>query len=331
MRRVERQYTYNLVSPAAKLPITLNNLQQHLEDDTIAPGLVFEDTGVANVYVLNAVNVLDNPTALTDGLRIRFTIVNTNTGASTADVAGLGAKSIFLPASTTPITAGILQSFVMNTAVFSSADDGWKLIKQQNLTTAEKEADYLTLILKGVVAFAESYTKRDFITKTYETFRDSFFGDFYHTGQFTPTAGPLSTSVTTASTGEIAFEIRKSPLQSVTSIDFLLLGVLTPVSPTIFYNTFEDDFSKIINEPGELWPTDVDPKRQSVKILFKAGFGDEPDDVPEQLRNAMLIHAAHMFFNRGDCTVGNCPCGGLQLPAEARTMYDQFRIWDIGF
>jgi hypothetical protein len=49
---------------------------------------------VANIYVLEPNSAFPAITAYTDGLRIRFKVVNTNTGASTFNINALGAKAI---------------------------------------------------------------------------------------------------------------------------------------------------------------------------------------------------------------------------------------------
>lgn len=58
---------------------------------------MYTDSGSANTYVFGMASPLDNldqPTALFDGMKVRGRIANSNTGASTLNVSGLGAVNI---------------------------------------------------------------------------------------------------------------------------------------------------------------------------------------------------------------------------------------------
>lgn len=59
-----------------------------------AYGDFYDDTGAVNAYVLTVIGTKQAPTAYVDGFRVRFVTDNTNTGASTINVAGLGVKAI---------------------------------------------------------------------------------------------------------------------------------------------------------------------------------------------------------------------------------------------
>ncbi len=54
----------------------------------------YTDSGVADAYVLSTTGSFQAPTALVDGLEVRFRTSNANTGASTINVAGLGLKDV---------------------------------------------------------------------------------------------------------------------------------------------------------------------------------------------------------------------------------------------
>lgn len=73
----------------------------------VAVGEYFIDSGAGNAYVLNATDSRKTITNYSDGVRVSFIPQNTNTGASTVNVAGIGIKNIVMPDETTPITASI--------------------------------------------------------------------------------------------------------------------------------------------------------------------------------------------------------------------------------
>lgn len=60
-------------------------------------GNFYTDSGAADAYVLSVVSSKQGPTAYVDGMEVRFEVGNTNTGASTVNVNGLGVKNIKTP------------------------------------------------------------------------------------------------------------------------------------------------------------------------------------------------------------------------------------------
>jgi len=192
--------------------------------------------------------------------------------------------------------------------------------------------DALILILiNAAVRYAEQITRRDFITRTYETFRDLFPGTFqgFHHGfnSFSEHINPFGDS------GNFGFEIRKSPLQSIEEIKYLdTAGATIVVASTVFYNTVEEDYSSVLTVPGKTWPTDAEERLQAINIKFKSGFGDDPEDVPDDLRDALLMHVTFLYENRGDCEDvcnGSSGCGPKTTPSASKAIYLQNRIENL--
>jgi hypothetical protein len=86
-----------------------------------AHGDHYTDSGAADAYVLAAQGSKQAPTAYADGLRVRFTPGNTNTGASTINVASLGVKNIKTPAGNDPV-AGDIEAGLPITVVYDFAN-----------------------------------------------------------------------------------------------------------------------------------------------------------------------------------------------------------------
>lgn len=125
--------------------------------------------------------------------------------------------------------------------------------------------------------YGESITGRDFINKTYKGFLKSFPDCSTH-----------------------GIEIKKSKLQSITSIQYYSNGTLETLSSSDYYFTETTGYSKIYLNEGKSWPT-VDDRQQSIVITFVAGYGDDSCDVPAALKQAILTHIAYLFENAGDC------------------------------
>lgn len=85
-------------------------------------GDFYEDSGSANVYVLSVIGTKQMPPAYKDGFRARFVTDNTNTGASTVNVAGLGVKAIE-KVSSGAIVAGTLNAGEITELVYVLARD----------------------------------------------------------------------------------------------------------------------------------------------------------------------------------------------------------------
>jgi len=63
------------------------------------------------------------------------------------------------------------------------------------------------------------------------------------------------------------------------------------------------------NEPGRIcfaygcsWPSVVLRDMNAVKIRYVAGYGDSAEDVPETVRNAIMLYCTHMNDNRSSET-----------------------------
>jgi uncharacterized phiE125 gp8 family phage protein len=67
-----------------------------------------------------------------------------------------------------------------------------------------------------------------------------------------------------------------------------------------------------VRRPARLWLRERPAARQAingVEVDFTAGFGEAGEDVPDMLKRAMLIHAAHMYEFRGAVPLEMQPAG----------------------
>lgn len=163
------------------------------------------------------------------------------------------------------------------------------------------EDSILTLFIEAARDFGQKYTGRTFINTGFTTFRDDFGDDF---------------------------TLRRSKLQSITSFDYLLGGVSTAVDPTTYGVTDESAYSSIYLTEGASFPCDQDNIPEAVTIVFVAGYGENPSDIPAGLRLAIMAHVAYMYSNRGDCGGGDC--SGSNLPTSVSNLYNEYRILTIG-
>lgn len=178
-----------------------------------------------------------------------------------------------------------------------------------------KQSNLITAIIAAVTTCAEEWTKKDFLTKTWEQLTDGFPGGFGFTF-FDDQSGARQ-----------AIELRKSPLQSVTTVSFLSNDDTTTVvvPSTDFYIDQQPDYSRVVPIPNTIWPTNVSQRLQAITIEFITGFGDKPSDVPNDLRYAMIEHSAFFYKNRGDCSCDGATAMKI-MPASAKATYDANKI-----
>ena len=175
-------------------------------------------------------------------------------------------------------------------------------------------------IIKAVTRNAEIYTKRDFISKEYKTFRD-FFGDDQEVH--------LSFLQTQRS-----IQLRRTPVGSIVTVQYTNSdNVLTLVDSSVYYftETNGSEFSLLQPNPDKSWPSDLQTQRlQNVQINFTAGWAGAAEFkfMWPDLWQALLAHMASVFVNRGDCSVSEgCRCSNA--PSEAKSVYNQYCIVDF--
>lgn len=172
------------------------------------------------------------------------------------------------------------KNYILVTPAVSPALDLSKVKDHLKETSNDNDSQLLSLI-KSVTDIAENITGRDLINKTYKGFLDCF-----------PACPTRS------------IQIKKSKLQSITSIQYLVDGVLTTFDSSKYYITESNNYSTINLVDGEIYPSNVDKRKQAVIITFVAGYGDDSCDVPAGLCQAMLSNLTTLYENAGDCAEG---------------------------
>lgn len=138
--------------------------------------------------------------------------------------------------------------------------------------------DELRRMLDDAVVEAEIVTRRRFLTQTWDQSFDAF-------------CNPLV--------------LRYPPLRSITSVKYVdTAGVTQTVSTDIYEAGDEDGIGIVRLKYLQLWPTGVRSHPDSVIVQFECGYGDT-SDVPETIKRAIRVHAAHHFENREGQSMGN--------------------------
>lgn len=179
-------------------------------------------------------------------------------------------------------------------------------VKEHLKISGEDYDSQLLRLIEVVTQYAEAATGRDLINKTWKGYLDGF-----------PSGCGSCCAYCTCSD---SIQVRKSKLQSITSIQYYTGGVLTTFASTDYYFTDEADYSKIYLVDGKSWPT-TDNRKQAVVITFVAGYGDDDCNVPKLLKQAMLSQLTVLFENAGDCAEDSQQFKSLYTPFVIATNF----------
>ena len=126
--------------------------------------------------------------------------------------------------------------------------------------------------IAGLIAaardWAEGFTRRAFITQTWELHLDGF---------------------------PKCIRVPRPPLQSVTSIQYVdSAGVSQTLSTSVYTVDTDAEPGLIYPAYSQTWPTTRQiPK--SVTVTFVAGYGADPADVPDPIRHAIKLHVSRLY------------------------------------
>lgn len=153
--------------------------------------------------------------------------------------------------------------------------------------------NYLESLMESATLYCQNYTSRLLTRQTVETYRDNF-GD--------------------------SLTVRKSPVQSITKIEYLSEGIWETVDTSVYYLTVSSGFPEICLNTDKAWPVSIDTREQAIKITILCGYGVTGESVPESLKTGLLQHIAFLFENKGDSDVSE------SLPLTSKMIYDQYKI-----
>jgi len=156
--------------------------------------------------------------------------------------------------------------------------------------TSSSDDAILQVLIDACTEWGQKYTAREFTANTYTLLIDC-----------------LTDRV----------RLNRNPIDTITSIEHLLLGVFTAIPSTDYYKKDLTQWVEILLEDGESWPTNTDDKEHSIKIIFVT----KAYNCANLIEQALKIHVAYWYANRGDC---DCESAGKLSGAES--LYNSIRI-----
>lgn len=153
-------------------------------------------------------------------------------------------------------------------------------LKSHSRVTTNAEDTDCEAMIAAAREWCESFANRTFITQTWDLYID--YG-FPCTEIFLP----------------------KGPLQSITEIKYIDTdGVVQTLDPSKYSYSAKGIVGRLLPAYGETWPV-CRPVLDAVQITAVCGFATEPADVPENIRQAVKLLAAHFYQNREGIIVGS--------------------------
>lgn len=102
--------------------------------------------------------------------------------------------------------------------------------------------------------------------------------------------------ISSSASGKIS--IAKPPVQAITSIAYFdEANTSQTLTVGDFFLVSDEDTATLEPNNSTEWPTFYD-RDDALTITFTTGYGDNPADVPESIRQAILLLASHWFENR---------------------------------
>ena len=173
-------------------------------------------------------------------------------------------------------------------AVPVSLDD----MKAYMKVTSDADDDLITMMLNAATVWGENYTGREFRANTWALLLDEFSDRIC---------------------------IRRDPVKSITSVEYLVADVFTAVTNITYYLKKNVQNSEILLAEDEDWPADLDSREQGIKITFVTESYRYCSDA---IINGIKRHVAWWYANRGDCSDSE----DAATQSSVQLVYDQFRI-----
>lgn len=122
--------------------------------------------------------------------------------------------------------------------------------------------------------YCEKFQSRAYITQTWELWLDEWPEENY-------------------------IEIPLPPLQSVASVKYYDTdGAEHILDASDYFVDMKSEPGRIVLAYGSTWPSTTLRPANGVVVQFNAGYGDSADDVPQTVKQAILLLVGHWYENR---------------------------------
>ena len=148
----------------------------------------------------------------------------------------------------------------------------------------------------------ERFQNRSYITQTWELWLDNW-----------PGSGTI--------------ELKRPPVQSVTSVKYYDTSdtEATFSSDDYFVDTKDQYSPRLVLGYGKSWPSTTLRPANGVCVTYVTGYGDSGDDVPGNLKSAVLLMLGHFYENREAVIAGGG--GATEMPLGVKALLSLERVY----
>ncbi len=155
------------------------------------------------------------------------------------------------------------------------------------------EDGYIGSLVKAATKMAEDFLNRALIEQEWELLFDFF---------------PRS-----------PINIPLPPLQSIDSVKYIdSEGVLQTLAPSEYETDTAGFIGRLSLRDGKSWPS-TKRTTNAVVVAFTAGYGDDPGNVPEPIRQGIKVAVAALYENREEA----------KLPFAAESLLWPYRVFNF--
>jgi uncharacterized phiE125 gp8 family phage protein len=171
--------------------------------------------------------------------------------------------------------------------------------KAQLSVTSSAHDTRITSLITTARRQVERYLKRALITQTWKVYYNCFHA---------------------------VMELPYPPLQSVTHVKYYDdSGTLQTLSSDLYWEDLASEPGKIVRKYDAVYPELLAGRPNAVEIQYVAGYCDA-EDVPEDIRHAILMLVTDYFDNRGEVVVGSI---AQRIPGFIKDLVHDYRMYDF--
>lgn len=172
----------------------------------------------------------------------------------------------------------------------------------------------ITLLISAARRYAEMYTGRSFITQGWQLVLDSFPG---------PSLIGVPYGVPYSLPGH-AILLERGNVQSITSVKYTAMDGSTQIMPPATYTAdLSGAPARVTPIFGQIWPIPL-PQIGAVQVNYTAGYGPAATDVPEGIRQWILLRLSTLYNNREEVAV--LPRGKVEPLPFVDGLLDPYRV-----
>ena len=153
-----------------------------------------------------------------------------------------------------------------------------------------------TLIISLITAsreWAENYTGRALITRTVSQFQDSH----YYLKGYMPEGFYTGIDVNIV---DNYIDLAMTPISSFTHVKYFNdAGTESTWASSNYFVDIVRDVPRLVLRDGGSFPSEL-RAANALKLVYEAGYGSTPNDVPDAIKMAMMQYCTFMYEHRGD-------------------------------